>query len=472
MRIYGLLLCKPLKTSILYLPGFSHRLCGRRSRGAAEQLAGTALKLDGLAALIARFVPTSVFAGAGKRDRVFTPWVTFCAFLGQVLQRGASCRDAVRRVQAWHLSAATQVDVDGATGGYCQARDRLPLQVLRAAFERLVQHCDRRARKVDLWQGRTVKVVDGCGLSMPDTDANRKAFPYAGGQKKGCGFPTGQLLGLFSLATGHLVKFVVSSWKAHEAPLTRQLVGWVHQGEVLLADRAFSNWGLIGLFQRKGVDVVMRLHQARKTGTGRVRWRKPQRKDRWQKALWDELPKSLELRVVRFRVEVPGFRTEHIAVVTTLLDETEYPDAAIADLFRRRWQVEINFRDIKTTLGLDVLRTRTPSMIEKEIQLQAIAYNLVRLLMLEAACQHDVPPCRLSFKGTVSTLRAFAHLFATSAREASLRYEELLLALAADPVPLRPDRSEPRAVKRRPKVYQLMTKPRHLMRVSKSRRQK
>ena len=461
-----------MKVNVLYLPGFSHRLCGRRSRGLAQDLVGRALKLDGLAALVARFVPASVFDGVGERDRVYTPWTTFCAFLGQVLQRGASCRDAVRRVQAWYLAAGSNVVVDDGTSGYCQARRRLPLQVLRSAFARLVQHCDGRIRKEDRWQGRTVKVVDGCGISMPDTKANRKVFPYAGGQRQGCGFPTGQLVGLFSLATGHLVKFVISSWKAHEAPLTRQLLAWVHEGEVLLADRAFSNWGLISLFQRKGVDVVMRLHQARKTGTGRVQWSKPQRKDRWEKDLWDELPASITLRVVRFQVQTPGFRTEHIAVVTTLLDEAKYPDAAIAGLFRLRWQVELNFRDIKTALGLDVLRTTTPAMIEKEIHLQAIAYNLVRLLMLEAARQHDVASTRLSFKGTVSTLRAFAPLFATSTREAAQRYEDLLLALAADPVPLRPNRSEPRAVKRRPKVYQLLTRPRRHMRVSESRRQK
>jgi hypothetical protein len=460
-----------MNMSTLYLPGFSHRLCGRRSRSAAGQLAGRAGKLDGLAALIARFVPASGFAKAGQRDRIYTPWITFCAFLGQVLQRGASCRDAVRRVQAWHLAAGTGANVDGSTGGYCQARERLPLSLLQAAFARLVRRCTARAREADLWQGRTVKLVDGCGLSMPDTAANREVFAYAGGQRPGCGFPTGQLVGLFSLATGHLVRFVVSSWKAHEAPLTRQLVGWVNRGEVLLADRAFSNWGLIGLFQRKGVDVVMRLHQARKTGTGRVLWHKPQRQGSWEKDLWAELPESLTLRVVRFRVEVPGFRTEEIAVVTTLLDESNYPDAAIAELFRRRWQVEVNFRDIKTTLGLDVLRTLTPAMIAKEIYLQAIAYNLVRLLMLEAARQHDVPPTRLSFKGTVSTLRAFAPLFACSGREALDRFETLLLALAADPVPLRPDRSEPRAVKRRPKNYQRLTRPRHLMIVSASRRQ-
>jgi hypothetical protein len=461
-----------MKINTLYLPGFSHRLCGGSVGRQAERLAGKALKLDGLAAVVSRFVPAKLFDGAGERERVFTPWITFCAFLGQVMQRGASCRDAVRRVQAWHLAAGSAVSVDGASGGYCQARGRLPVRVLRAAFEKLVRHGDSRARREDRWLGRTVKVLDGCGLSMPDTDANRAVYPYAGGQKPGCGFPTGQLVGLFSLCTGHLVRFVVSSWKAHEAPLARQVIGWVHQGEVLLTDRGFCNWALISLFQRKGVDVVMRLHQARKTGTGRVHWRKPQRQGPWEKSLWKELPKSLTLRVVRFRVEVPGFRTDHIAVVTTLLDEAKYPDGAIAGLFRLRWQVELNFRDIKTTLGLDVLRTQTPAMIEKEILLQAITYNLIRLLMLEAARQHDLPPSRLSFKGTVSTLRAFAPLFALSASLASQRFEDLLLALASDPVPLRPDRSEPRAVKRRPKVYQLLTKPRHHMLVSKSRRQK
>lgn len=456
----------------LYLPGFSPRLSGSRRRTGAERLAGQATKLDGLASLVSRFVPPGVFADVGVRDRTFTPWITFCAFLGQVLQRGSSCREAVRRVQAWHLSSGTGVAVDDATGGYCQARARLPLAILRTAFNRLSERCEERSRKAELWNGRVVKVMDGCGLSMPDTAANRKVYPYAGGQKKGCGFPTGQLVGLFSLATGHLVRFVLSSWKTHEAPLARELVGWVEPGEVLLADRAFSSWGLLALFQRKGVDVVMRLHQARKTGLGQVCWTKPQCQGRWEKSLWAELPETLTLRVVRFRVEVPGFRTELITLVTTLLDEEAYPDAALAELFRRRWQVELYFRDLKTTLGLDVLRTRTPAMIEKEIHLQVIAYNLVRALMLEAARQHDVSPNRLSFQGTISTLRAFAPLFASATKEAASRYHDLLRALAADRVPDRPNRVEPRAVKRRPKVYQLLTKSRRQMRVSASRRQK
>lgn len=457
-----------MRINSLYLNGFSSRLFGRRSEAQARHLRAKARRLDGLAAILARFIPPELFAKSAKqRDRVFTPWVTFCAFLGQVLQRGASCQDTVRRVQAMYLAQDDGIAVDDATGGYCQARSRLSLATLQKAFTRVAQWCANRPRQADLWQGRVVKIMDGCGLSMPDTDANRAVYPYAGCQRPGCGSPTGQLLGLFNLCTGHLVKFVVTSWKLHEAPLARQLVGWVNRGEVLLADRAFSCWGLIVLFQQKGADVVMRLHQARKTGLGRVSWRKPQRKKKMAQADWDALPDHMTLRVVRFRCHTPGFRTEEITLVTTLLDEVAYPDEALAELYRRRWQIEVCFRDIKTTLGLDVLRTRTPAMIEKEIYMQAIAYNVVRALMLEAARLHDRPACRLSFKGTVGVLHAFAPLFDPLKKNAGRRYEELLLALAAAPVPLRPDRSEPRAVKRRPKPYRLLTKPRREMRVSK-----
>jgi hypothetical protein len=459
-----------MKHNTLYLPGYSHRLCGRGRQSAAKSLADQAPKLDGLAALIARFIPAKTFAlGSNQRDRIYSPWVTFCAFLGQVLQRGATCRDAVRRVQAWAL-ATGGAPADDNTSGYCQARVRLSLAVLQTAFAHLADWCAGRTRDADRWQGRVVKVMDGCGLSMPDTPANRKVYPYAGGQKKGCGFPTGQLVGLFSLATGHLCRFVVSSWKAHEAPLARDLVGWVKSGEVLLADRAFCSWGLLALFHRKGVDVVWRLHQSRKRQSGFVTWKKPKGPGPWEKSLWRELPAELQLRIVRFRVETPGFRTEEITLVTTLLDVAAFPEDALADLFRRRWQVEICFRDVKTTLGLDVLRTLTPELIAKEIHLQAIAYNLVRALMLEAARQHDVAPDRLSFKGTISTLRAFATLFEPGRTGAGKRFAELLLALAADPVPFRPDRVEPRAVKRRPKAYQLLTRPRHQMVVAASRR--
>jgi len=459
-------------SSIGYLPGFSHRLCGRRSQAAGTKVRRRAERLDGLAALLTRFLPRGLFAGgAQQRDRIYSPWVTFVAFLGQVLTRGSACREAVRHVQAWCVAAHRPVP-DANTSAYCQARARLPIQTLWAAHERLNHWIDQHATTTWRWCDRAVKVLDGCGLSMPDTAANRARYRYASGQKPGCGFPTGQMVGLFCLATGRLVRFALAAWHAHEIPLARQLIGWMQPGEIVLADRAFCGWGLVALLQRKGVDVVMRAHQGRKL-TGRTMvWLKPQRPETWTKALWRELPRELHLRSVRFRVEVPGFRTDHVVLVTTLLDEKQYSDAALAALYRRRWAVELCFRDIKTTLGLDVLRCLSPALVEKEVWLHALAYNLVRALMLEAACTHQVDLARVSFKGTVDTLRQWAPLFAAGAGTTRIARRELLRTIAADQVPDRPNRSEPRAVKRRPKSYHLLTRPRHAMVVSLSRRQR
>jgi hypothetical protein len=459
-----------MKNPTPYLPGFSHRLCGRRGGNDAARLSMRSDQLDGLAALVARFIPAQVFTPEeGRRERVFTPWVTFIAFFGQVLSRGSACREAVRRVQAWSV-AIKRTPPDENTSAYCQARGRLPLQSLRAAHEQIGGWIERHTQEAWRWCGRPVKVLDGCGISMPDTDDNRARWPYAGGQKPGRGFPTAQMVGLFCLATGRLVRFAFDSWKAHEIPLARQLIGWIEPGEVVLTDRGFCGWGLIASLQRKGVDVVMRAHQARKLKGHSMQWAKPQRKsETWSKSLWNELPPELAVRIVRFRAAVPGFRTDEVVLVTTLLDTKVYPDEALIALYRRRWAVELCFRDIKTTLGLDVLRCQSPELIEKEIWLQAIAYNLVRALMLEAAWMHTVALERLSFKGTVDTLRQWTPLMAPSMFAFKRARQELLRIIAADQVPYRPNRSEPRARKRRPKCYQMLTRPRHLMVVSPSR---
>lgn len=422
---------------------------------------------------MAKFIPLATFAPAAEqRERVYTPWVTFIAFLGQALARGSACRESVRRVQAWCV-ALKRTPPDENTSAYCQARVRLPLVALQAAHEKLGEWIERHTKEAWQWCGRPVSVLDGCGLSMPDTDENRARWPYAGGQKPGCGFPTAQLVGLFSLSTGRLVRFALDAWKAHEIPQARKLLDWIEKGAVVLADRGFCGWGFIAQLQRQGVDVVMRAHQARKLTGRQMRWAKPQRKtETWTKEVWAELPAELTMRLVRFRVTVPGFRTDEIVLVTTLLDEQAYPDEAIIALYRRRWAVELFFRDIKTTLGLDVLRCLTPELIEKEVWLQVTAYNLVRALMLEAAWAHGVELARLSFKGTVDTLRQWTPLLAPTMFAFKRARLELLRIIAADQVPERPERSEPRARKRRPKSYQLLTSPRHQMVVSPSRAQK
>ncbi len=453
----------------MYLPGFSHHLGGRQVRAGGGQVLRDTKRLDGLAALVARFIPVEVFTpGEAQRERIYTPWVTFVAFLGQVLSRGSACREAVRRVQAWCV-AGKRTRPDESTSAYCQARVRLPIATLRSAHEEVGGWIDRHAKDGWRWCGRAVKVLDGSGLSMPDTDANRARWSYAGGQQAGCGFPTAHLVGLFCLATGRLVRFALEVTKTHEIPLARQLMAWMEPGEIVLTDRGFCGWGFIALLQRKGIDVVMRAHQARKLKGQRMTWPKPERTKTWTKSLWDELPEQIAVRIVRFRVAVPGFRTQEVVLVTTLLDKKAYPDAALVALYRRRWSVELCFRDIKTTLGLDVLRCQSPELVEKEVWLQVIAYNLVRALMMEAAWTYSVDLERLSFKGTVDTLRQWTPLFAPSMFVFKRARQELLRVIAADSVPLRPNRSEPRVRKRRPKPYQMLTSPRKQMVVSPSR---
>lgn len=317
-----------------YLPGFSHHLQGRPSGTKRKDLTRQAAKLDGLAALVGRFLPVAVFEPpAGGRQRVYTPWVTFVAFLGQVLNRGSSCREAVRRVQTWFV-AEKRTTPDESTSAYCQARARLSVEALRTAHQHVGDWIEQHVQDSWRWCGRRARVLDGCGVSMPDTEENRAQWPYAGNQRPGCGFPTAQLVGLFCLATGRLMRFSFDSWKAHEIPLARQLIGWIEPNDVVVTDRGFCGWGLIALLKRKGVDVVMRAHQARKLAGSSMIWAKPQRPEAmWTKSLWAELPEQLTIRIVRFKVHVPGFRTQEVVLTTTLLDQQEYPDEAIIALW-------------------------------------------------------------------------------------------------------------------------------------------
>lgn len=220
---------------------------------------------------------------------------------------------------------------------------------------------------------RVGRQLDGTGFSMPDTPANHRQWPYAGGQKPGCGFPTGKLVGLFCLHTGRLLCFAQSSWKSHDLSLADRLLAALHAGEVLLADRAYCSWTFLAQLLAQKVDFVMRLHQGRTVSTRRYRswsevWKKPQRRHSQSLREWKKQPAQLRLRLVRFHVHAPGFRTKNIIVVTSLLDKKAFPDSAIAQLYMRRWQIELHYRQIKTNLALDVLRGRTPQMIERELE--------------------------------------------------------------------------------------------------------
>jgi hypothetical protein len=431
--------------------------------GQTKRAHAAAASIGGLAALFGDFFPgllVPASRGRGSRQRELPRCEVFWAFLGQVLLRGASCRWALSRLQASAVAQGRRPPQDS-TSAYCQARRALALSWLQALFAALARWFETRTS--GSWHGKTVRVVDGTGFSMPDTAANRQCWPYAGRQAPGCGFPTGKLVGLFCLHTGRLLAFRTASWKTHDLSLARLLLKALRAGEVLLGDRAYCGWHFLALLQRRKVDFVIRLHQARK---------KTHRPLDQSHRRWDALPAELLVRLVRFRLTARGFRAKSVIVVTSLLDETRFPDTAIAELYLRRWQVELHYRQIKISLCLDVLRGLTPAIVERELWMHAIAYNLIRALMLEAALTQDVPIDRLSFKGTLDALQAWAQYSPTPRRLQRRARRLLLLRIASDQIPFRPARSEPRALKRRAKSFNLLNKPRHLMRIAPSRRLK
>ena len=415
------------------------------------------------------------------RDRRFTQQVTFWAFLLQVLTPGCACREAVRRVQLWWRERDSEKTLSSDTGAYCRARARLPFTWLQELHEALTCRLSERVAAHQLWCERRVKTMDGTTSSMPDTAANQEFWPQQKGQKPGCGFPLMRIVGLFCLSSGALLKTVRGTMYQAEPRLCRALWPALEKGDVLLADRGFCSYAIIARMLAKGVDSVLRLHQRRKLGVKEGKWLgKGDRLISWKRPPrsfaglegkcedFDTLASELKLRVVQWRIEAPGFRTQEVILVTTLLDPEAYPAEALQDLYLRRWSVELHLREIKVLLGMDVLRCKSPEMIEREVLLHQIAYNLVRCVMQEAAEKHDAELLSLSFKGTLDTMRVWApaiHAARHRPEQCKELYSAMLAIIAEDLLPYRPDRSEPRARKRRPKNYHLLTKPRHQMRV-------
>jgi hypothetical protein len=406
------------------------------------------------------------------RTRVFTPWVTFWVFLAQVLSRARTCREAVYQAQGWFRVQQAR-ELSSNTSAYCQARLRLPQPHVDSALKGVVRHLV--AKEKVFGSGRRVRVVDGSSCSMPDTPANQARYPQPRRQKPGCGFPVMRFVALFSLATGALLAVAQGPLSEHERTLWRRLWDALKRGDIALADRGFCSFADYWLLFQRGVDCVMRLHARRSKGVRKIKrlakddwlveWVKTKIRPKWMEhTLWAALPETLRVRHVTIHVAIPGFRTKSLTIATTLLDANVYPAEALAGLYRRRWRIELFLRDIKITMGMDVLRCKTPALIQKEFTMHLIAYNLVRALMIEAATRHDKDLTRLSLAGAISAIRQWAPSFVGILSRAKRRVhlDAFLRALANDLVPYRPNRIEPRARKRRPKNYQLLNKPRRL----------
>ena len=423
-------------------------------------------------------IPDTLFAkateGANSRDRIYTQRRTFWCFLWQALNPGCACREVVRQLQALFqlLGAAGVSEEDGA---YIRARKRLPVRAFKQALAATAQAAVKQSPSPDGLQGRRLKVVDGSTVTLPDTQANQKAYPQVDNQKAGCGFPLMRVVVLFCLASGAILAMLQGNLHTAELRLFHRLMAGLSRGDIVLGDCGFGNFVVMALLQALGVDFIGR--SARRVDGRRGRrlgnndwllvWAKGAKASAYLTAAeWAELPPQMTVRAVRGRVAVQGFRVREVTLVSTLLDARAYPAEELLRAYLRRWRLEMCLDDLKTTLGMEMLRCQRPAMVKKELLMHLIAHNLIRWTMGEAAREHEVELERISFKGTLDGLRQFSQAM-SQARSAGQRrqlWALLLKTLAADQVPERPGRREPRAVKRKRNKYPRLNQPRRQFR--------
>lgn len=402
------------------------------------------------------------------RDRKLDPFLTIVAMVVQVMHGNTAIGHVVRLMHSAFNESA-----------FCQARTRLPLEVLMLLVGKMttgVREMLADPSTPGLWRGRRTLLVDGSGFSMPDTAALTARFGMGPGQKPGIGFPIGHMVALFDAATGLLLDLTTAAGCIGDPTMAASMRAWLHRGDILVGDRAFCSFAHLAVLRALGVDGVFRLHQQRKDHRvvrrrhrrrranhsyveepvlvrhisaldQIVEWMRPSKPAAWlTRARHRLLPRFMQVRVIRFKVDRRGWRSRNIMLATTLLDPLAYPAAEIAGLYMARWNIEINFRHLKRTMGMNVLRCKSVAGVEKEVACFALVYNMVRLVMLEAAIRQDVPPDRISFVDALRWLQTV---------------EDNQPAPLLKVNPKRPERFEPRLIKRRAsRIYGLLTKPR------------
>ena len=409
--------------------------------------------------------------GYSWRHRKLDPVATVSLFLLQVLHGNTACQQVVRFGE-WAFTATA----------YCKARKRLPLAVLQALVQMIAAKLRSTTAEGANWLGHRVWMIDGSGFSMPDVPELQNHFGSPSGQRPGCGFPVGHLVALFDLTTGMLLRMTTSPMRTHDMSQAAHIACELKPGDIMLGDRGFGSYAHIAILLERGNHAVFRMHQQRFVDftPGRplaaklsyaanpkalphslwlrsngeldqvVIWYKGKQKPDWMtSAAFAELPSEITVRELRYRVEVAGFRVQVITLVTTLLDPLIYPKAAIAELYRRRWQIELNIRHIKITMKMDILHCKTAGGVMKELAVFALAYNLVISVMVESARVQKVAVERVSFLDALRWL--------TQPKPGG-DLRDILVN------PLRPNRVEPRVIKRRMKKFPLMKEPRPVLR--------
>ncbi len=456
-----------MKNTTPMFPGFHLQTLRRKPQSAQQKLAKemTLLKKKSfkqIGEFFENFIPCALLkpeqAGEMSRRRLFSKENTFWAFFSQVLDADGGCKEVIRKLQAYASIKGVKIP-SSSTASYCTARKKLDEKMLSDILEHTAEKLEE----------------------MPDTVTNQKSWPQSSLLKSGCSFPIAHICACFSLQTGALLSYEVGNKKSSELTMLRKQWQIFKAGDIFLADKGFCNYFDLAELKKKKVDSVVTLARRapvnarsckKKLGSNDllISWERPKytKKSAYSREQWEALPRELTLRQIRVEIEYPGFRKKSFHIVTTLLDSTQYPAKELAALYLKRWDVELFFRDLKTTMNMDVLRCQSPGMIRKEIMMYFIAYNCIRRLMYEAAEEASIEVRLISFKGSLQALRNWEpHMnqAALSRAEQFRLISDLYDAIIDVPIQQRPGRSEPRCVKRRPKNHQRMTAPRHEMKV-------
>ena len=417
--------------------------------------------------------------GVTFRDRIFSPVTTIWGFLGQVLSDDHSCRDAVSRVLA-HRAASGLEPCSPNPASYCDARSRLPTAVLRTLAKNTARQLQDGIPGAWKWHGRNVFIADGSHVSMPDTPENQEAYPQPTVQQEGIGFPLARLAVLLSLATGACHDLAIAPYAGKgtgETSLLRRMYDSLSPRDVVLADALFDNYFVACELRQRGIELVVRI-QAERVGSqtllsgpegDTITWPKPNKPRGMTGEQYRGYPQSLRMRQVSVDAHDKDNRAERFKVATTILDAS-IGGAQIGQLYERRWSGELDIRAIKSTMKMDILRCKSPEMVEKEIWVHLLAYNLLRTVMAVAATESKVEPRKISFKGAKQILTAFAPKLEAALPEQRVGLVAAMLkALGYHRVGNRLGRWEPRARKRRPKPTKRLNQPRHVAKLEHNR---
>lgn len=399
-----------------------------------------------------------------SRAPLYTPITTILTFIAQLLGADGSCQQAVDGLIA-ERAAAGKKKCSADTGGYCKARARLPEEVLWRLARQSGRRVEQEAGENLHWKGHRVCVVDGSTLKIADTPANREEYPLQSKLKPGLHYPVVRILVVFSLAVGTVVEAAFSPYKGKgtgETGMLRTLANAFGRGDILLGDRYFSGYWDVAFWLARGVHLVSVISVSRKVDfrkgrrLGRhdhvVEWRKTARPDWIDKETAKGVPVAISIRELRITVRRRGFRVKHLVVVTTLINAELYSSADIGNLYRLRWQAELQIRSLKTHMGMEQLQCKTPAMVRKEFATYLLAYNCVRRVGKEAADAKGLKPREISFKHTMQTINEFFRRFHNGC-DLSHWINSLLCTVAEVLVDNRPDRIEPYTCKTRPKEF-------------------